>query len=143
VLTNDTQLAGGCALLKNIGIQRLDAVQYIGINAKDERGRPPPYGLSLLPFMPATIARAAPRLMTSIALGWGHTRDSGLFRADSGGRGNGQYLPVFVDEEFGLGRDHLWAYLWDAGIQTRPTSTWRPALRAVPLRHAVFKNCCP
>jgi dTDP-4-amino-4,6-dideoxygalactose transaminase len=33
--------------------------------------------------------------------------------------GNGQYLPVFIESDFGLGRDQLWAWLWDQGIQTR------------------------
>ncbi|HAM34317.1 MAG TPA: dTDP-4-dehydro-6-deoxyglucose aminotransferase [Elusimicrobia bacterium] len=117
VLTDNAELAARLRLLKNFGFNGLDNVQYIGTNAKMNEVSAA-YGLSLLPAMPRTIARLR-RIHELYRAGLGAVAGIRLFELSREVRGNGQYLPVFVQRDFGISRDQLWARLWSRGVQTR------------------------
>ena len=117
VLTNDAALAARLRLLKNFGFNGLDTVEHIGTNAKMNEVSAA-YGLSMLPVIPETIARLG-RLRELYRRNLSGTPGLRLFELSAEVRGNNQYLPIFVEEGFGLDRDELWAHLWDRGVQTR------------------------
>ena len=117
VLTNAAPLAARLRLLKNFGFEGLDTVRYIGTNAKMNEVSAA-YGLSLLPAMRETIVRLR-RIHDLYRAQLGPVPGVRLFDLTPEVSGNGQYLPLFIEENFGVGRDQLWAHLWNEGIQTR------------------------
>lgn len=117
ILTNDSKLAARLRLLKNFGFNGLDTVEHIGTNAKMNEVSAA-YGLSMLPVIPATIERLE-RLHKLYRRRLSAIRGLKLFEPSAEVRGNNQYLPIFVQDDFGLSRDELWVHLWDRGIQTR------------------------
>lgn len=118
ILTNNGKLAAKLRLLKNFGFMGMDRVEHLGINAKMNEVSAA-YGLSLLPYMPETIARCKSVQLKYRALLSG-LKGVTFFETGPDVNNNGQYVVTFIDSaDFGLSRDQLWAYLWSKGVETR------------------------
>lgn len=118
ILTNNSKLAAKLRLLKNFGFTGMDRVGHLGINAKMNEVSAA-YGLSLLPYMPETIARCKTVQLKYRALLSG-LKGVTFFETGPDVNNNGQYVVTFINaDDFGLSRDQLWAYLWSKGVETR------------------------
>ena len=117
VLTDDAALDAALRDLRNFGFAGVDDVRALGINAKGSEAAAA-FGLASLPALPARRERLR-QVHDLYARELAGVPGLRVHNLNQAGRVNYRYFAVFIEPEFGVGRDAVAAALWQDNVLAR------------------------